>query len=340
MVAINNLYAQYSYSNYNNPNGVPILVLVHGWGESATAFNGDDTLDRLAKKGLFVVSVGLRGRNSATGSRDASAREIYDIYDVLASIRATYGEIISSDKAGIAGYSGGGGNALAAAAKFPDAFTTIVSHFGMSDYGYDGTDGWYYNNPGSYTAEIVTAVGDTPANVPEAYYARYAVTGARNFSGGKLYMYHDIADTSVPPVHSTNVKDAFDAASLTNYSYNLSQVADSIRWQHGYPADNADLITAEDSWVGDLRNRDAWTVPASGTHTVIGYIVTKRYSCWLNKNGTASLGTDAAATVAYDTATDTYTVIPLTSGIDVSITQGAKTGSATNITDPTQIVVT
>ena len=57
-------------------------------------------------------------------------------------------------------------------------------------------------------------------------------------------------------------------------------------------------------------------------------------------NGTASWGVDAAASVAYDTATDSYTVTPLTgAAIDCEITQGAKTGSDTNFAVPTVIGV-
>lgn len=334
-MAITNLYAKVAYTQGANK---PICILMHGWDGDATSIASAD-MQRFARLGLFVVAVGMRGRNSASGANDASAREIHDIYDVLAYVRTNYAAYVSTDKAAIIGYSGGGGNALAAACKFPDAWTVIASFFGISDYGRDGTDGWYANNGGTYTASIVTAVGDTPANTPNNYYARDATAAIANFTGGYLYLYHDKQDTTVPWVHGNRIKATLDAAGMTNYSANFSDTGEFPRFTHGYPTADPSKQSVESALAADMIGRAAWTVPASGTVTVIGYIVTKRFTIWLNANGTATLGIDAAATVVYDTVTDTYTVTPLTGAIDVTITQGAKTGSATNITTETEIVV-
>jgi len=127
---------------------------MHGWSDDALVF-GDDMLSRFADYGLFVAAIGLRGRNSADGARDASGREIYDIIDAITYIRTNYASIVDSEKVCIVGYSGGGGNALAAACKFPDMFNVVVDFFGMSDYGRDGTNGWYYNNSGTHTAVLL-----------------------------------------------------------------------------------------------------------------------------------------------------------------------------------------
>lgn len=339
MAAIANLYAKYAFDSDLNNWPLPVVLLVHGWGGDADSFDGDDTLARLAALKLFVVSVGMRGRNGADGSRDASGREIYDLYDALTQIRADFPTIAHASNAAIVGYSGGGGNALAAAGKFPDAFTVVVSYFGMSDYGRDGVDGWYYNSPGDYPAEIAASVGDTPINVPDAYYARDAVTAIDNFNGGYLYMYHDTADTIVPVAHSTRVKSALDSASLTNYSYNESEAGDPVRWTHKYPADNADLKTAESTWGTAIRSHSAWTVNASGTVTVIGYIVTKRFSVWLGSTTEYGGGLDEVATVEYDTETGQYTVTPLTGACDVFIRQGTLTATASGIVGETLLTV-
>jgi hypothetical protein len=131
-----------------------------------------------------------------------------------------------------------------------------------------------------------------------------------------------------------------DAAGLTNYTKSVTTIGSSPRWLHGYPEDNADLIEAEATWIAKVKAQAAWTIAASGTVTVIGYIVTKRFTIWLRSNGSTTYGLDAVATVVYNTATDTYTVTPLTGAIDVTITQGAKSGSAVGITEATEIVVT
>jgi len=122
---------------------------------------------------------------------------------------------------------------------------------------------------------------------------------------------------------------------MTNYSYNVGNT-----YGHGYPATNPLLIPPEATFLRDAISRAVWEIPASGTVTVIGYIVTKRFSVWLNTHGTAITGIDAAATVVYNTEIDTYTVTPLTTGgVDVVITQGGKTGISTNISTETVITV-
>jgi dienelactone hydrolase len=340
VTAITNLYMQYRYPK--NTTGLPILIVVHGWTGDATT-PGIHVLKRFAKYGLFACSVGLRGYNSAGGANDASRRCVYDVYDAIQTIRTTYADIVSATLVGLIGYSMGGATALACACKFPDTFAGLFDFFGMSDYGVDGTDGWYNNNgpAGLYTASLVTAMGGTPAQVPNAYKANDATSAILNYSGGWLYMYHDVDDAHVPVVHSTRIKTILDNASRTNYTYNQTSGSDSIRWLHGSgPAEVPYLATPEETFATYIKGASAWTIAASGTVTVIGYIVTKRFVIWLRANGTTTYGLDAAATVVYDTAADSYTVTPTTGAIDVTVTQGAKTGSATNINSETTITVT
>lgn len=321
---------------------LPIVIIMHGYRENAADFV-DVTLSRMATRGLFVAAVSMRGRDGYSGTRDDSAREIHDIHDALQHIRATKVGIVHQTWAAIVGYSGGGGNALAAACKFPDAWAMVVSHFGMSDYGYDTTDGWHQNNgdPSTFQPILESSIGGTPAAVPNAYRARNAVEAIINYSGGHLYLYHDDADTSVPIVHSARIGAALLAASRTNYTENYTDSGDATRWLHALPNGSAPIINTEAIWAANAvaMTHSVWTIPSSGTVQVIGYIVTKRFTIWLRSNGSTVYGRDAVATVAYDTATDTYTVTPQTGAIDVTIAQGAKTGSATNISTATEIVV-
>lgn len=333
-MAITNLYVKYAYPE--NETDLPIVVLMHGFSNNAATFE-NQCINRIARLGLFVVVVGMRGRDSASGSQDGSGREIYDIVDAVEYVRTNFAALVSATKVAIVGYSGGGGNALAAACKFPDYWNVVVTHFGMSDYGYDGTDGWWYTNPANQ-ATLTTWIGNR-ASVTNPYRARHAVEAIANFSGGELYLFHDDQDTSVPVVNTNRIGTAMDNASLTNYTKNLTTTTDDPRWLHEVPNDASPTRFTEAIWSSTVLSLAAWTIPASGTITVTGYIVTKRFTIWLNANGTATLGIDAAATVVYNTATDTYTVTPLTGALDVTITQGAKTGSATNISTATEIVV-
>lgn len=323
---------------------LPIVVLMHGFNEEAADFDAA-ALKRFPRYGAFCAFVDMRGRGSSSGTPDVSAREIYDIADAITYITTNYADIVDADNINLVGYSGGGGNAYAVAAKFPDLFNTVTAFFGISDYGHDVTDGWYQNGATAQSkTNMETWIGDNPTNVPNAYHARAHVLGVTNYTGGQLMIFHDEGDTSVPVVNSTNVTDAMDAAGLTNYADYITIAATSsyYRWSHGLPNYPANVIRAEPTFMDVITagTHAAWTIPASGTVTVLGYIVTKRFTIWLRATGGSTYGLDAAATVVYDTTTDTYTITPLTTGgIDVTITQGAKTGSATNITAETAVVV-
>jgi len=329
MAAINNLLGRYYYPDNTN---LPIILILHGWDGGLEGIT-DATMKRIGDHGAFICNIAMRGRNGANGAMDASGREIYDIYDALQYVITNHAAVVDATRVAVWGYSGGGGNVLAALCKFPDTFTVGVDFFGISDYGRDATDGWYQQD-GSLT--IGDRVGGTPVEVPNNYYARDATVAITNFTGGHLYMYHDTTDITVLPVHSTRIKGAFDTALMTNYTLTSPE-----NLGHGYPDGVPARIAPEEALVTALAGSTPWTIAAAATITVIGYIKTKRFTIWLNTNGTAIKGIDAVATVAYNIATDAYTVTPLTTGgIDVAITQGVKTGTATNITEATIITVT
>jgi pimeloyl-ACP methyl ester carboxylesterase len=329
MAAIDNLFAQFAYPAKKTD--LPVLIFVHGWSGDANTIGWVD-MQRLAERGFFVGMAGMRGRNDADGARDASAKEIYDLYDLLIYIRANYAAVVSSDRAVLFGLSGGGGNALAGACKFPDTWAFVVDYFGMSDYGRNNPDGWYYNNGGTYTDQIVTAIGDTPANLPNNYYARDATVAITNYTGGHLVMAHDNGDPLVPVIHSDRIKTILDAASMTNYTYFRSingTYAHTTR-----PSDRAGLLAAEDTWAPLALAAEAWTVPASGTLQCIGYLKTKRFEMRLGDLD------DHAATVVYGATADTYTVTPLTGEVSVTITQAdAKTVTQTINAETALVVV-
>ena len=320
-MAITNLFAKYSYKSGSN---LPVILMLQGWGGQASDWQ-DTTLDRIASYGYFAAGIGMRGRDGASGSKDAAGREIHDIYDGLLQIRARFGGIVSNDKAIIIGGSGGGGLVLGALCKFPDTFVMGVDYYGISDYGRNNPNGWIYNNGGHfYDADISLRVGGDPGVTPNKYYARDTTAAIQNFTGGKLVIFHDNADTTVPVVHSTRITGALDAAGLANYETHYSQAGDAVRWSHGHSWESGIEFEAEAIWVPQIPALTPWAIPASGTITVIGYMITKRFTIWLNQ------GLDAAATVAYDTVAGTYTITPITSGnVTITITQGGLAASQT-----------
>lgn len=313
---------------------LPICVLMHGYTDSMNNFD-QAALERIAAYGLFVVVPDLR----ANASKDNSGRELHDIYDAVEYFRAAWPTRVSSTLAAIVGYSGGGGNALAAACKFPDYWTTVVSHFGMSDYGYDATYGWWAQNVGQ-RATIEARMGGDPSAVPNAYYARYTLDALPVASGVQFHFFHDDQDSSVNINQSQRATAALDGAGLSNYAEHYTTTTDSPRWTHGYP-NSEPLSLTEAIWSPDVLTGSAWTIPSSGAVTVIGYMVTKRFSIWLGTTteGGAGGGVDEVATVVYDTATGEYTVTPLTGACDVFIKQAALTATASGITEATLLTV-
>lgn len=296
----------------------------------------------MAAYGVFAVAPGMRGRDSASGSPDASARECMDISDVVTYIRSNFASQVSSTRAAITGYSGGGGNVLAMAAKFPDLFVVGADHFGMSDYGSDATFGWWQQN-GSYRTNLNTMIGDTPANVPNAYYARKHLDAlSTNFTSGHLFVYHDTGDASVNVNHSQRI----NALSMPNVTYHETNGASDPRWIHGDPIvgnPGAPNIYTEQEWLSSVvaGTYPVWSVPTSGTATVMGYIVTKRFEIWLGTTTRAGAGggLNEVATVSYNTTTHQYTVTPLTGPLDVYVKEGALSGTASGISTPTVITV-
>ena len=333
-MTITDLYATYAYpANHTGLSNLPILVVMHGYGSGA--FAASPILERMASYGVFAVAPGMRGRDVAGGTPDSGGRELYDIYDVLAHVRSTFASRVSTTRAGIVGYSGGGGNALGCAAKFPDAFEVVVSHFGMSDYG-------------EWTSTSDAWVGGDVTEIPDAYATRaYRASVAQNFTGGHLWLYHDEDDVVVPVNNSTDVADAMATAGRTNYEISITDSGDAVRWIHGNPFignSGEPNIATEANWLSALAagTHTAWTVPTSGTVDVRGYIVTKRFEIWLGGTSRAApgAGLDEVASVTYDTTTHSYTIAPSTGPTDVHITEGSLSASATGITTPTVLTAT
>lgn len=286
-----NLRSKYCYDDANT--NMPIVVMMHGFNGSIDNITSA-MMQRIASQGFFVLAAGMRGRKGATGSRDASGREIHDIYDAINYVKANFPV---SDKVCISGYSGGGGNALAAATKFPDVFNVVVDHFGMSDYGYDSTYGWYYTNP-SYQSNIADFVGATPTAAPEKYLARAHIFGVSNFAG-ELYVFHDSEDSLVDILQSQRLEEVQGANIDGHFFY--SESGDPVRYLH----DMATSEITEPTWLPRAQAVAPWTIPDTGSVRVCGYIITKKFNIFLGNLD------DRTADVTYDLSQNKFIVTPL-----------------------------
>lgn len=286
---INNLYACYCYDS--GLTNMPIYVLGHGASGDADDFY-QDVRERFASyKGIFV-SFGMRGRNGASGSRDWSGRELYDIYDGIQYVINHFS--VNPSKIIFDGYSGGGGNAYGLACKFPDLFSVIVANFGMSDYGYN--NGWYQLNTG-YRDILLSELGN-PSIVPNVYRSRNAVEAINNFKG-RLFIFHDNADTAVHYTLSTRMS-VFTGRKLISITTSSS----SPRWLHGYPGSTSQIRFSEVYYVNDILKSKYTPLPSYGVLRINGFIKTRDFEIWLNN------GTDYACDMSYNLLSKTFILNP------------------------------
>lgn len=335
--SINNLYASYAYDS--GIANMAIFVLIHDYTGNADSFT-EDTFSRFAEHGVFVISVGMRGRNSADGARDLSARELYDIVDGIDAVKSRFSTLVNPNRVIANGYSAGGGNALGLACKFPDTFNLLIDNFGISDYGFDGTTSWYFTNP-TQQAGLDTDIGGSRATHLNEYKSRDTRSAIGNFGLlNTLRIFHDTEDDKVDVINSQAINSVVSGSS--KFDYNETTIGDLERWTHQYPFTGSDIIESEPLWTGLIYTASKTFIPSTGSITVIGYIVTSRFTIWLGNGTDAEDGMNRTATVDYNVLTDTYVVTPLleTGATDcvVKITQGSKSVTAT-ISSTTLLVV-
>jgi pimeloyl-ACP methyl ester carboxylesterase len=279
----------------------PILVFMHTLDTSASDFTRS-IRERFAEYGVFALFVEMRGRGGSGGTPDASGLEIQDIVEAVEYVKHFYPHHIDPSQLHIAGYSGGGGNALAAAARFPDYFNSVTSFFGISDYGHDPETGWYQSSADEIQRAFLEAwIGGSPDTVPDRYHARYSLGALTNYQG-RLWMFHDRGDTNVPAAQSLLVTEVLSRADLSNVTLNLTSNGDRVRWLHEYPHDGSPLIEAEALFMPPIVAREYpnLTIPQRGVFKIAGYLVTKRFEIWLGD------GTDEFGEVHYDWVARTF----------------------------------
>lgn len=312
--SINNLYATYSY-DIGFTGNMPIVCLGHGYGGDASTITYAQ-MHTYAAEGFFVLCIGMRGRNSASGLQDSSGREIYDLYDAIMYARANFSRT-SQKKVAWSGFSGGGGNGLALRCKFPDLCNVTVSHYGMSDYGEDPSTGWYYTNP-SYAATIASWVGATPAGNINKYKARNSRRAiGLNTKAGKLRIYHNSTDDSVAVIHSKKIGEAIVAAGKS--ALYTGTYSDTI-YQHA----NYDSVTLAD-FKNEIKTLQSFNIEA-GIFYVVGFLKTKLFEVWLGD------GTDGIAKVKFSKSKNKIVVInELSTSQNITVKYNGVTKSDTLI---------
>jgi pimeloyl-ACP methyl ester carboxylesterase len=177
----------------------PILLVLHGY---SGPFQGTEIPERFARKGLFAIKTYKRGFGGSGGSSDDSGRETHDFYDAIQFVKSHYAQYVDPMNVNVVGYSGGGGNTYALLTKFPDLLRSANVFFGMSDYGYDDTYGWWNNGGSSYRNALAQRIGGTPTDVRERYHARAHHLGAGNNRYSHIQLFYDEQESTCPLSHA------------------------------------------------------------------------------------------------------------------------------------------
>jgi hypothetical protein len=305
--------------NYDNAQpSAPIAVVMHGYSNGNGVANVRGPAQRLRDNGFFAISVAMRGRDGSDGVRDSGGLEIHDIYDAVEAVKAnpTFAGLIDPTNIHITGYSGGGGNVMSALTKFPDYFRVGASFFGMSDYGYDLTNGWYNNGAGGRTSQLNTDIGNPNTGGSTAldrYLARASNLAAKNNPYSEIHLFVNDDETICPPWNNTSYRDNAVAAESSpgefdnitvhigglgvyqDFNGNSINDANELQtWPHGVP--DANRQDAGELWYRNRLLSGSIPQPVMNNTDelrVAGYVKTSTFGLWL---GT---GQNAAADLTY-----------------------------------------
>jgi pimeloyl-ACP methyl ester carboxylesterase len=249
---------------------------MHGYSGSRK----DVTCDvvELAGKGVVAVAPDMRGRGGSAGKWDSGGLDVHDILDGVLKAVESYPEEIDARNLNIVGYSGGGGNAIACAVRFPDLFRTCISFFGISDYA------WWYRSRGRPDCNVLMeqTLGGSPDEVPEVYEARNAIIAAGN-ALARLHFFWDVEEKDCPAEMILNFIDVYKKSGRTEAFIHVSKPGDIKRWRHGYRSKNRDISFADDIFLKDILDsqRSRPELPHMGRLVVNGYLVTRHFSVWI-----------------------------------------------------------
>ncbi|HHW11164.1 MAG TPA: prolyl oligopeptidase family serine peptidase [Firmicutes bacterium] len=241
------------------PKPAPLLLYFHGW--HLTKESAHRTLDVFARD-FLVVNVDMRGRGECGGKPDCNCWELLDGIDALNYARQHFAQhIAAGDLAYCFGGSGGGGNTLAAMAKFPDHFAAGVAMCPISDYAM-----WYEGDTkGEFRDEMDVWIGRPPAEAPEAYRSRSGLYLLENLQA-PLRLYHGSADERVPVAHSRQYKERADS---------LGKKVEYVE------LDGAGHSLSEEAFSGEIldffhKHASVTRLPREGFWRIGGYLQTRR----------------------------------------------------------------
>ncbi len=308
--------------NYDDSSSnAPIAVVMHGYSGTSGLFDAvRGNAQYLRDKGFFAVSVAMRQREGSDGIRDSGGLEIYDIYDAVEAVKRDYPSRINPAIVYLTGYSGGGGNTMAAVCKFPDYFNVAAALFGMSDYGYNATNGWYFDGATtSHQSQMRTDIGDPTigdTNITDRYHARAVNLASANNPYTEIHLFVNATETTCPSInditfYSNAVSQAAFSGEFSNMTAHIGQSGlyqdfntnglndanEQQYWPHGAPAH--DQQDAAENWfmdrllAGQIPRRP---LNSSDRLFVAGFVKTARFECRVGDGQQGALRLDYALT--------------------------------------------
>ncbi len=246
----------------------------HGWHMSVKKFEPKTISD----SPYLQLDIDMRGRAYSTGMPDCNGYELYDIFDAVNFARREYSNYISDpDVVYFESGSGGGGNALALAGKFPDLFCAINALVPISDY-YE----WYiFDRLQEFRDEMDVWIGVDPAANKEAYDARSGITLVSNLLT-HIFISHGTHDMRVPYFLTRNYMDACHKCGKSDLVTLLTLDGVGTREHYG---------NISEEQMAEMKrlcreNLETHTIPVNippkGKFVVAGYLVTKHFSVFLS----------------------------------------------------------
>lgn len=250
----------------------PILLTTHGWhGSVSIPSKGSEN----PYPDFLFVQVDMRGRKYSTGKADCNGLELYDVYDAYKYVLKEYPELILDEKqVYFIGGSGGGGNGYALSGKFPDLFCSVVISCGISDYAE-----WFKNDTiGEFRDEMIPWIGTSPDQNMEAYMSRSGITTLENILS-PVYIVHGETDIRVPVTHARNFYSKALKFNKTVHYLELDKVGTRSHWGNISPEQEQE----KNEFISKgLEIKNAPELPIKGKFIVAGYIVTGKFSVFLD----------------------------------------------------------
>lgn len=261
----------------------PLLAVMHGYSGTRGAVSQD--IEVLAAQGAVAVAPDMRGRGTSAGVWDSGGFDVGDIYWALEFVCRQMPELrgeIDPDNWHVVGYSGGGGNAIACACRFPDTFRSATSFFGVPDYA------WFYD--AAYRRDcnrwMEEAIG-RPSEQPARFAARNMVPAAFNAAKVKMRFFWDAQEFMCPIPAMEAWIAAYRSGGGCDVKVNVTKPGDAKRWIHNYRSGNKDLNAADELFMDAVLAKPdpaQLKLPTRGTLLVPGYLHTRHFTVILDES--------------------------------------------------------